>query len=234
MPRRYGKSAAIFAALGLAFGLMAATTANADGAYNRKYEVTITNITRGQTFTPILVATHSARIGLFELGAPAGEPLEILAEDGNTAPLTEVLLGAPYEVADVQTIPGLLGPGGTAKVIVEATRFQRFLSLAAMLIPTNDTFVALDTVPLPYRGRSYTALAYDAGTETNDQNCLNMPGPRCGGEGFSPGPNEGDEGYVYVSNGFHELPEAEKGEVLGPQVYDWRNPVARIVVRRIR
>ena len=234
MPRRDRNTGGVLAVLGLMAGLMFAQAANADGSYYRKYEVTITNITRGQTFTPILVATHSARVGLFELGAPAGEALEILAEDGSTTALTEALLEAGYEVADVETIPGLLAPGATTSVIVEATRFQRFLSLAAMLIPTNDTFVALDTVPLPFRSRSYTAIAYDAGTEANDQNCLNMPGPRCGGEGFSPGPNEGDEGYVYVSNGFHELPPAAQGEVLGPLVYDWRNPVARVVVRRIR
>ena len=72
-----------------------------------------------------------------------------------------------------------------------------------MLIPTNDTFVALDSVRLPRVGSTARlAIAYDAGTEANDQNCNNMPGPRCGGVGFSPGPNVGDEGYVYVSNGF--------------------------------
>ena len=214
--------------------LLGGALANADGGFNRKYEVTITNLTPGQTFTPQLVATHSAKVGLFELGQPASEALEILAEGGDTAPLTDVLLASPYEVADVQTIPGLLGPGQSVTVVVESTRFQRYLSLAAMLIPTNDAFVALDTVPLPRYRRAVTALAYDAGTEANDQNCLNMPGPRCGGEGYSPGPNEGDEGFVHVSNGFHSLPAADVGEVLGPQVYDWRNPVARIEVRRIR
>ena len=37
--------------------LLAASVAAADGGYNRKYEVTITNLTPGQTFTPQLVAT---------------------------------------------------------------------------------------------------------------------------------------------------------------------------------
>ncbi len=219
--------------LGLLILTMSAGAA-ADGYY-RKYEVTITNITRGQTFTPQLVVTHSRKVALFELGKPAGLPLEILAEDGNTAPLTDALLGQPYEVSDVQTIPGLLGPGETTSITVEATRFHSRLSLAAMLIPTNDTFVALDSVPLPRRSTTRTARAYDAGTEANDQNCTNIPGPRCDGIGHSPGPNEGDEGYVYVGNGFHTLPQPDDdSEVLGPQVYDWRNPVAEIRVRRIR
>ena len=217
---------------GIALALLAPFAA-AEG-YTLKYEVTITNVTRGQTFTPLLLTTHSKRVSLFELGAPASLPLEMLAEGGDTSPLTDLLLEQPYEIADVQTIPGLLGPGESTSMVVEATRHHPYLSIASMLIPTNDTFVALDAVRLPRSTSTRVARAYDAGTEANDQNCLNIPGPRCGGAGHSPGPNAGDEGYVYVSNGFHNLPEAEDGEVLGPEVYDWRNPVARVVVRRIR
>lgn len=213
--------------------MLAAPFAAANGA-TLKYEVTITNLTRGQSFTPQLVATHSRAVSLFEAGAPASLPLEILAEGGDTGPLTDALLAQSYEVADVQTIPGLLAPGASVTVFVEATRHHRYLSLAAMLIPTNDTFVALNAIALPKHRSTRMASAYDAGTEANDQNCLYIPGPRCGGEGYSPGPNDGDEGYVYIGNGFHELPPAEAGEVLRPLVYDWRNPVAQVSVRRIR
>lgn len=212
--------------------LASAGVANAD--YARKFQVTITNVTRGQTFTPQLIVTHSPRVSLFSLGRPASRALEILAEDGNTSPLTDRLLRRPAEIESARTLPDLLGPGESIRVIVEASRYHSYLSLAAMLIPTNDTFVALNRMRLPARGRTtLMALAYDAGTEANDQNCLNIPGPRCGGEGFSRRPGEGDEGYVYVSNGFHTLPQADDGEVLGPQKYDWRNPVAQIVVKRI-
>jgi hypothetical protein len=106
-----------------------------------------------------------------------------------------------------------------------------------MLIPTNDTFFALNQQRLPLRGSAtYLVPAYDAGSEANDQNCANIPGPRCGGAGSSPGNNEGDEGFVHIGNGFHELGSVgENGaEVLGPLMYDWRNPVARITVRRVR
>lgn len=199
-----------------------------------RYEVTITNITKGQTFTPLLVATHSSKIAFFELGEPASVGLEILAEDGATGTLAEEL-AATGEVADAVTIDGLLGPGQRTSTVVRAAPGARRLSVAAMLIPTNDTFVALDSVRLPFFGSiKRQAIAYDAGTEANDQNCNNMPGPRCGGTGFVPGPSVGDEGYVYVSNGFHTLPPADDGEVLGPLTYDWRNPVALIEVRRLR
>lgn len=198
-----------------------------------RYEVTIVNLTKGQTFTPQLIATHSRQVSAFTLGDPASLGLEILAEGGDTSMLAAELSTSPHAIGDLQTLPDLLGPGERVSVEVSASARHRYLTVAAMLIPTNDTFVALNGVPLPKRYTSVTALAYDAGTEQNDQNCLNIPGPRCGGEGHSPGPNDGDEGFVYVSNGFHELPAAESGEVLGPLTYDWRNPIARVVVRRV-
>jgi hypothetical protein len=215
-------------------GLAAWGTAHADGNGPR-YEISITNLTNGQSFTPQLVVTHDSSVRLFELGAPASMGLEILAEGGDTAPLSGELASYGTRVGDIVTIPGLLAPGQTITTTVSAQGEQRLISMAAMLIPTNDAFVAVRDLRLPHSGAvSVTALAYDSGTEANDQNCLNIPGPRCGGEGHSPGPNVGDEGFVYVSNGFHELPADKNGEVLGPQTYDWRNPVAQVVVRRVR
>ena len=204
--------------------------------YVRKYQVTITNITKGQTFTPQLLATHSSAVRLFRLGQPASDALAVLAEAGDTTPLTEALLATRYRVHDVQTVPGLLEPGQSVTAVVEGTRHHGFLSVGAMLIPTNDTFVAVDRVRLPFRGsNTVMALAYDAGTEFNDQNCVNIPGPRCNGAAISP-PADDDEGFVHVSNGFHQLPPSEVAgeEVLAPFTYDWRNPVARIVVKRLR
>jgi len=64
------------------------------------YEVTVTNLTRGQQFTPILVASHKAGVRLFELGTPASPQLKTLAEEGNVAPMTALLLGNP-NVRDV-------------------------------------------------------------------------------------------------------------------------------------
>ena len=159
----------------------------------------------------------------------------MLAEDGGTGPLTEVL-ETSGRAADVETIGGLLPPGQSASVRIRAYGRANRLSTAAMLIPTNDTFFAIDSIRLPrYGSATYFATAYDAGTEENDQNCANMPGPRCGGEGLSAEPAEGDEGFVYVGNGFHDLGPSEDPEIeiLGPAVYDWRNPVARVVVRRV-
>lgn len=203
----------------------------------RSYEVTITNITKGQSFTPQLVAAHDKSVTLFELGQSADLSIELLAEAGDTSMLTSDLQAAGGHVSEVVTVPGLLAPGASVSTTIKVHRYHRYLSLGAMLLPTNDTFVALNKVSLPYRGKkTYVAVAYDAGTEANDQNCLNIPGPRCGGAAHSAGPNVGDEGYVHVSNGFHDLgtEDADGNEILSPFTYDWRNPVAIIEVRALK
>jgi len=200
----------------------------ADGKWGAMYEVSITNITRGQTFTPQLVTTHNRSVSLFTLGQPASEELALLAESGATGPATEALQSLGRAVGEVKTIDGLLKPGETTTVKVGARRSSRKLSIGAMLIPTNDTFVAANGVNLPRRGSStYYLRAYDAGTEFNDQICANIPGPRCGGEASS-AEADNDEGFVYVSNGFHDL-----GTELDPATYGWLNPVAKVVVKRV-
>lgn len=202
-----------------------------------QYEVTITNLTVAQQFTPILAVAHKDEISLFESGAAASPELAALAEAGDLAPMTALLGTVPELVGGSAINEGLLDPGASATIVVETRRGFSRLSVASMLIPTNDTFMAVDSVRLPRFGESVTyALAYDAGSEPNDQSCANMPGPRCGGEGLSPDPDPGDEGIVVISNGFHDLGtvDADGAEVLGPRRYDWRNPVARVTISRIR
>jgi len=217
----------------LALSAGIAASAAADG-YLVTVEISVTNLTKGQTFTPILAVSHAPGIGLFELGAEASLELEALAEAGDTAPFEAMLSGLGHAVTDVTTEPGLLGPGETRVIRIQAPRRRARISAAAMLIPTNDTFVALDAVSVPAWGtRTLLVPAYDAGTEENDQSCAHIPGPRCGGEAISE-PADGDEGRVYVGNGFHELgSDGSDAEILGPLDYDWRNPVAQVMIRRV-
>ena len=74
-----------FAAAAAAAGLsLACAVVQADGGKGRegpgRFEVTITNLTRTQSFTPILAAAHSRRVAFFELGQPASEGLALLAQ----------------------------------------------------------------------------------------------------------------------------------------------------------
>ena len=223
---------ALGSTLALLCGLAASPAALADDDHpGGRYEVTITNLTRGQQFTPLLVATHKAGVKLFELGQPAGADLATLAEEGNTAPLAAAL-SANADTGRVVTGSGLTNPGATVKLIVEGGRGFGFFSVAAMLIPTNDAFVALNGVALPrdQHTLTLTAPAYDAGSERNDELCASIPGPffpECGGSGGGGAPLGGEEGYVHIHAGIHGIGNFKAAD------RDWRNPVALITVRRV-
>jgi hypothetical protein len=198
------------------------------------YEVKITNLTRGQQFTPILAASHMPSVSLFQLGQPASSELATLAEEGNVAPLTAALR-ANAAVLEVVNGNGLTQPGATTTLTVNGrggTGSSR-LSVAAMLIPTNDTFFAVNGVTLPQWGETlaFTVPAYDSGSERNDELCASIPGPNfaeCGGAGGGAAPAGGEEGFVHISAGMHGVGSFTAA------ARDWRNPVARITVRRVR
>jgi len=195
------------------------------------FEVTVTNLTRGQSFTPILVASHKAGVKLFELGQPASPQLAVLAEEGNVAPLDGLLNSMP-EVLDTANSGVLLAPGASVTVTVKTQGNSNYVSVASMLIPTNDAFFALNGVAGP-RGTdavTYTSVAYDAGSERNNELCESIPGPsfdECGGPGGGGAPSGGEEGYVHVHARMHGI-----GDFIAAQ-RDWRNPVALIVIRRV-
>ena len=209
----------------LVSALIASSTAAASGG--PAYHVTITNLTNAISFTPILVASQRRAVPIFEPGAPASDEITAIAEGGDTS-LLEATLEANPHVVDIQNSGGLLLPGTSVTVVVRASYGARRISLASMMLPTNDGFIALDSVLAPRRGSvTYYSPGYDGGTEPNDEWCMHIPGPTCGGAGPSPGEDPYDEGHVHVHRGIHGVGE------LDPSVYDWRNPVAKITVTRV-
>ncbi|NNF16118.1 MAG: hypothetical protein HKN70_05180 [Gammaproteobacteria bacterium] len=193
----------------------------------RTYEVTITNIS-ATIFTPALAVAHKPEVSLFETGTQASPELASLAEGGATMPFTDLLSGLPDVIGDYETAGGPLLPGESVTLILSAPRKFNRVSVVAMLLPTNDSFIGLNTVAVPKRRwqtLEYTALGYDAGSEPNDELCVNIPGPQCNGAGDSP--DAGGEGFIKVSPGIHG------GGDLDPADYDWRNPVAKIAITRV-
>ena len=187
------------------------------------YKVTITNITEGQIFAPVLVATHHRGVRLFELGREARPELEILAETGNIRPLAEWLKSRP-EVKDIAATPFVIPPGESVTVLVRPGVEFRRVSMAAMLLPTNDGFFALNGAlgPRLLHARSYFPPAFDAGTEINDELCVSIPSPDCNGNG-----GEDEDGVVHIHSGIHGV-----GHII-PARRDWKNPVAKIRIRHI-
>lgn len=191
----------------------------------KTFEVTITNLTKSQIFTPFLLATHTPAVSLFTPGKPASYELELQAEGGNPMPLKGLLDNNPDVLNTAINPEGLLYPGESVTIEIQGNGHFNRLSITSMLIPTNDTFVGLRSMKLPSRSAMAALPAFDAGTETNDENCMNIPGPYCGGEGYNAA---GGEGYVYISNGISGIDD------LAPSAFDWRNPVARVLVKHVQ
>jgi hypothetical protein len=189
------------------------------------YKITVTNLTPGQPFAPVMAASHRAGMSFFEAGEAPSDELAQLAEAGNGNPMAAKLLAMPG-VSDAQvSTTGLTFPGKSTTLMITAKRGTDNVSVGSMLGATNDAFLAITDMDLP-KGRhavTYMADAYDAGSETNDELRSTVAG--LGGEGYSP--NDAGEGFVHIHNGVHGVAD------LVPAQFDWRNPVAEIVIERM-
>jgi len=236
------KPIATLATAGIASLMLVPQLAMSDN-FNR-FKVTVTNLTSGQPFTPPVLVTHSDRTGIFALGEDASAELQQIAENGNNMPLVATLHG-DVQVHDIvegtEPIIPASNPGGapfqsTGTYTITAQGTARYLSIVSMLICTNDGFMGLDTVQLPYRSTTYYAVAYDARTERNTEDFVDMVPPCQGligvtsddmGTGMS-NPLISEEGTVIPHAGING------GADLQPAVHNWGDPVAKIVIERVR
>jgi len=190
------------------------------------YEVTITNVTAGQLITPPILFSHSSSFELFSLGTPASPELAALAEGGDFVPLMQLLNRTPeFYDYDVVSEPILPGESITLEVIANG-QFRNF-TVAGMLATTNDAFFAVNNAAFPGSTEKliFDGIAYDAGSETNNESCMYIPGPPC--ENSMIRDIDQAEGFVHVHSGIHGNMD------LDAQFYDWQNPVAVVTVQRV-
>ena len=207
------------------------------------YEVTIINRALGQPLSPPVLATHDETVDLFERGRRASRGVAAIAQAGDQSlavsrltsrvgdGVTDVAEGAPE-----RALLGVAGPQTTQTVTIEAVPGDR-LSIASMLICTNDGFTGLDSKPLPESGTvAYPLFAYDAGVERNTQRSEHIVDP-CSllGPVALDGDDNGnvDTGRVLTSPaqpiGMHRG-VGHWGDL--QQVHDWSGPVAVVQVTR--
>jgi hypothetical protein len=221
-------------------GLIAtmATAANA-----AQWDISVTNLTHGNYFTPLLVTAHDGGIHLYEVGMSASSALQGMAECGD---LSGLLSTYP---ADVDTIEnpaaGLLNPGESAGAMIDtSTTGNTHLSIVGMVLPTNDAFVGLGALQVPIAAGTYTYYlnAYDAGTEANNE-LLDTSGCAAGMPGI-PGAPGGDAGMngtgvagadsnttVHVHRGLLGDTNSTGGTSdLDSTIHRWQNPVAKVVI----
>lgn len=174
-----------------------------DGAAG-ELDITIENTSGGTAYPALfsapLWAVHDDSVSLFTGGMPASASLEILAEDGDPSALLGDL-GAGVSDSDVAPMP--LGTGASYQFTVAPDATTPNLSVVAMVIPSNDTFVAIASVALVDGGGNVLSAAeaeaaiaaalgaWEAGTEANQAGAAGSDQyPRQAAD--NTGANEGD------------------------------------------
>ncbi len=228
----------------LVFGLPTspATARRASG-----YRITIQNLISGQPLTPPVVALHRKQVDVFTPGDAASFEVKEIAENGNTQPLVD-LLSAQAGVADVFAGEAPIVPRDrqdetgfedTLTFTLEGGRAARYLSWESMLICTNDGFTGLDGVALPTRaGETVTffTTGFDSGTEMNTEDFADIVPPCQGLIGVSSGePGTGTSNPAIATDDVIEVHQGiVGGSDLLPEVHDWIDPVAQVVVTATR
>ena len=205
-------------------------------------EVKIINNTGVSHFTPLLVSTHAHSVSLYKTGMPASASLQAMAEGGNIAHLVADLSGEDAEIVE-NPAGGLLAPGAqtTATLMTDSTNDS--LSLVAMILPSNDGFIALNNWKVPTKPGVYKVAlnAYDAGTEANDEIINGAGAPGAAGIPADPSGNGGTggtgvvgaeiEGFVHIHRGILGDSDATGGmSDLDASKHRWLNPVATAVI----
>ena len=226
--RRLTPVIALVAAAALLLTILGAAPADAGSV--RTYRVTITNLTSGQPMTPFVVATHSGSTGIFEVGSAASPGLQAIAENG-AAGVLAAELGANPRVGDVAVAGSApFGSGESVWADIVSTPGARKLSVAGMLICTNDGFAAIDSVQLDNNGKTRTlfGFAYDAGTEINTEAYVDLVPPCDGlGQTGTTNPALAEGGVVHAHAGI------QGGADLFPGLHGWTGAVIEITIEAL-
>ncbi len=231
--RRLTPVIALVALAALLLTLLGAAPAYAHGGSERTYRVTITNLTRGQPMTPFVVATHSRSTAIFRRGHAASSGLQSLAENGGVPDLVAELESNP-KVGDVSVAApdpaGPFGPGESVYTEIVSTPGARRLSVAGMLICTNDGFGAINSVKLKKdRTQVLYGFAYDAGTEINTEAYVDLV-PPCDdpevGIGMS-NPELAENGVVRHHRGIRGIADLTR------RTHGWHGPVIKVTIEPI-
>ena len=204
-------------------------------------DVKITNLTQGMHFTPLLVSAHTNSSTLFTAGEAATSALQSMAEGGDIAPL--VAASAAGAVNAENPAQGLLAPAMGTMVSDLDTGSNGLLSIVAMVLPTNDGFVGLDSWPIPSDAGTYTIYlnAYDAGSEVNDELLNTETGGAQDGIPGAPGGDSGTGGTGVTSVESNNAIHIHRGNLgdtsltggvsdLDSRIHRWLNPVAKVVI----
>lgn len=207
------------------------------------FEVEISNLTHGITFTPFLAAAHTEGNNLFRSGEPASANLQAMAEGGDISGLVADVnnLGATVVANPAE---GLLAPANSVSFNMNTDGTNNTqLSIVAMLLPTNDGFAGLNAITIPTDPGTYVYYvnAYDAGTEANDEIVNGGGAPGTPGIPAAPGGQAGTGGTGAATADNNSSVHIHRGSLgdtnpdggasdLDSRVHRWLNPVVRVTL----
>lgn len=223
--------------------LLSACAAIVPAAQATDFNVQIVNLSNGIWFTPFLVAAHPEGTSLFTTGQPASAGIQAMAEGGDISMLVADLQGLGATIG-ADPAGGLLPPASSTNIDLNTDATSNvLLSVVSMLLPTNDAFAGLNSVPIPSEPGRYVfdVPAYDAGTEANDELLTGGGAPGAPGMPADPGGLAGTGGtgaagpdantMVHIHRNALGDTDATGGvSDLDSRVHRWLNPVVRVIV----
>lgn len=210
-------------------------------AFAQTIDVKITNLTQGLHFTPLLVSAHMETSDVFEVGTEASTALATMAEGGDISGLVAASAAGTVNVEN--PAEGFLAPADMTTVMDMDTGDNDRLSIVAMLLPTNDGFVGLDSWSIPEEAGTYTVYlnAYDAGSEANDEIINGAGALGMAGIPGEPGGNAGTGATGVTATESNQNVHIHRGNIgdtdtnggisdVDSRIHRWLNPVAKVVV----
>ena len=204
--------------------------------------ITVTNLTQGLHFTPIITAAHVSDDHIFMVGTTASAELQAMAEGGDISSLATMLSNADANNSE-NPAGGLLAPGMSTTYMLTNDSANTHLSMTAMILPSNDGFVGLDGWEIPTEAGTYTVMlnAYDAGTEANNELVNGGGAPGVPGIPAAPGGDSGTGGTGVTDTESNTMVHIHRGSLgddnvsggksdLNNSIHRWLNPVAKLTV----
>jgi len=220
----------------------------ANAVFAAQWDIRVTNLTHGNHFTHLYMRAHTHDAHLFEAGNLASAEIQSMAECGDIMPLMQESATDTEFVGATLTNPGETTPALDQPAISLVTDMSH-LSIVAMVLPTNDAFIGLESQHIPSEPGTYTYYlnAYDAGTEANDEvfdpnggGCVvgsghfipAAPGMDVDSAGTGVEALQANPKNITIHRGVlgeSEITGAGKSDLIS-SIHRWQNPVAKVTV----
>lgn len=200
------------------------------------FEVTVTNETAGQPFSPMTLVAHSAAKKFWMVGEAVSVGLEDIAESGSPTTWRNTLK-TDSMVYMTKEGKGLILPGKMETFTVELSETELMngaeLSLASMLGKTNDGLVLMSGQKLNMLKQgdstSVRLLSYDAGTEMNRETQATLGA--LGGEGMN-AVRDDRANQLTLHTGVVSKDDGLSTSAL-TQLEKWDHSVAKVEIKRL-